>query len=96
MQSVLESTPTGSADLVKMDIEGAEGALLNGDLGWLERVESLIIEFHPAAVGYGDLVDILKLAGFTHFPPRSPWPGTDYFEVRTALISAYSAIPSLA
>jgi FkbM family methyltransferase len=32
--------------LLKVDIEGAERALFQGDLGWLERVDNIIIELH--------------------------------------------------
>jgi FkbM family methyltransferase len=34
-------------DYVKMDIEGAEGAILAGAMKWAERVRSMKIEVHP-------------------------------------------------
>ncbi len=33
-------------DLLKMDIEGAEESVFEGDLGWLSRVDVLILEVH--------------------------------------------------
>src|SRR5262245_33437124 len=39
-------------DLVKMDIEGGEGPLLQENVGWLGRVKSLIAEFHPQIIDY--------------------------------------------
>ncbi len=67
MFSVLNRLPSPvGVDLVKMDIEGAEEELLTGDLSWLERVKSLIIEFHPTLVDYPGLVNRLRECGFDY------------------------------
>jgi FkbM family methyltransferase len=36
----------GVLDLLKMDIEGAEGPLFSGDISWLGHVRNLVIEIH--------------------------------------------------
>lgn len=71
-ETVLAKLPPGTpVDLVKMDIEGAEGDVLSADSDWLRRVNALIIEFHPTLVDYPGLVDMLVARGFVHFPPGS-------------------------
>lgn len=76
MESILARTPGGVADLVKMDIEGGEEALLDGDVSWLGRVGALIVEFHPTVVDYPRLVEQLKRAGFRYVSANSAWPGS--------------------
>ena len=45
MDTLLRKLPPGvDVDLVKMDIEGGEGPLLQENLGWLPCVKSLIVE----------------------------------------------------
>ena len=56
----------GGVDLVKMDIEGAEGALLGGDLAWLGGVRALVVEFHADRVDSAKLIQRVQAAGFTH------------------------------
>lgn len=47
MADLLERLPDGRAELVKMDIEGAELALFQADCGsWIERIGMLIVETH--------------------------------------------------
>lgn len=84
VDSVLAASPTGRADLLKMDIEGGEAAALEGDPSWLERVDSLLVEFHPDLVDYPALVAKIEAAGFRHFSGGTlrPGPLTDYFERR--------------
>lgn len=67
MVSLLQSLPADSpVDLIKMDIEGSEQALLEGDLRWLEGVHSIVAEFHPTMVDYPQLIATLGKAGFRH------------------------------
>jgi FkbM family methyltransferase len=84
IDSVLAASPTGRADLLKMDIEGGETAVLEGDTSWLERVDSLIVEFHPHVADYAALVRTIEAKGFRHFSGGTlrPGPLTDYFERR--------------
>lgn len=81
IDSVLAASPTGRADLLKMDIEGGEAAVLEGAGSWLQRVDSLMVEFHPDVVDYPALVAIIEAAGFRHFSGGTirPGPLTDYF-----------------
>lgn len=68
-------------DILKLDIEGGEQALLtDGDLQWLDSVEEIIVEFHPDCVDYPRLIGILKKAGFEYSSPGTFFPGSmDYF-----------------
>jgi FkbM family methyltransferase len=64
MVSVLRSLPPETpVDLMKIDIEGGEQALLTADVSWLARVKALLIEFHPSLVEYARLVGILEQSG---------------------------------
>ena len=60
--------PNG-VDLVKMDIEGAEGALLaEGSNAWLRGVKALIVEWHPDRCDPAPLIAAVERQGFRHFP----------------------------
>lgn len=64
MASILASLPADMAiDLMKVDIEGGEQALLTGDVSWLARVKALLIEFHPSLIDYAELVGIIERSG---------------------------------
>jgi FkbM family methyltransferase len=77
MESVLRMLPAGTPiDLVKMDIEGGEEALLRGTLDWLGRVRSLIAEFHPAVIDYPRAVQVLQQAGFRYIAAGSAHKGS--------------------
>lgn len=64
-------------DLLKMDIEGGEQALLTeGDLAWLDQVDTIIAEFHPM-VDYVRLTETIARKGFIHLNRAvSLWPGS--------------------
>lgn len=67
MESILSILPAGiPIDLVKLDIEGGEESLLKGDLDWLRRVRSLIVEFHPDLIDYPLAIRTLQNAGFDY------------------------------
>lgn len=78
METVFEHLPNGRrVDLLKLDIEGGEEALLTGgDLTWLERVDAIIAEFHPEVVDYPGLVQVLVDHGFDYVPAGSAWEGS--------------------
>ena len=80
MASLLRKLPSGQMiDLLKIDIEGGEQALLaEGDASWLSRVHEIIIEFHPTLVNTKGLLACLKKAGFDYSPPTQQRP-MDYF-----------------
>jgi FkbM family methyltransferase len=84
---VLELAGFPRADVLKMDIEGAETELFAGDVGWLSRVRTLVIELHDAtadevvsrAVGRFGLVrqDAGEVTVFRAKPTQdSGWAGT--------------------
>lgn len=68
---LLELEDVERIDLLKVDIEGAEGPLLNGRREWLDRVENLIVEFHPDRLDPEPLVRLLSDEGFSHIPGGS-------------------------
>jgi FkbM family methyltransferase len=78
METVLEHLPEGArVGLLKLDIEGGEqGLLTGGDLTWLERVDSIIAEFHPEVVDYPGLVQVLVGQGFEYVPAGRAWAGS--------------------
>lgn len=58
--------------LVKLDIEGAEAALLTANNEWLGRTTGLIVEFHPAMIDYPELAhQVRDQHAFTFYPPGS-------------------------
>lgn len=66
-QLVVDRFPAAErVDLVKIDIEGAEQQLFEGDLGWLDRVDSLVIELHADRVDWRGIVATLTRLGFSH------------------------------
>lgn len=65
MDGVLrELDPPGSADMVKIDIEGAEQALFAGELEWLAGVQLILVELHPGFVDVPRIVHAIEAAGF--------------------------------
>jgi FkbM family methyltransferase len=84
MATVLKSLPGGAmVDLMKMDIEGGETALMAGDLGWLERIAFIITELHPPIVNCEEIVAAVVSQGMIHHAPGSLFPESmDMFERR--------------
>jgi FkbM family methyltransferase len=75
MPTLLERiAPRARIDLLKVDIEGGEGELFSGDLGWLARVNALMIEFHPTLVEHLKLIDVIVAEGFRYIPAGSVSP----------------------
>jgi FkbM family methyltransferase len=68
-------------DLLKVDIEGAEEALIQGDLDWLDRVGAVIAELHPAlGVDCSTFIARLESHGFRYVPARSVrWNSMDFW-----------------
>jgi FkbM family methyltransferase len=46
MQSIYQRSGFQEVDLLKVDVEGAEVQLLQGDLSWLDHVNAMAVEFH--------------------------------------------------
>ncbi len=85
MRTVMERLPAGRRiDILKVDIEGGEGVLFDGDLSWLGRVDGIVIELHP------DVTDTLRVRcniealGFKYIPPGSVFPINISAFVRTS------------
>lgn len=75
MASLLSRLPEGAmADLVKLDIEGGEQQLLDGDRSWLRRVRALMVEFHPEVVEMERLIEVIRGEGFRFIPAGSIRP----------------------
>lgn len=66
-QSLVDRFPAGELiDLVKMDVEGAEGELLTGETGWLEHVRCVVAELHTDRVDSDALIASMQRQGFNH------------------------------
>jgi FkbM family methyltransferase len=70
--SLLDEAGIDRVDYVKMDIEGAEGALLDGDVAWLDRVDALKIEIHPPATS-ARCREVLEAHGFRTWQDAAHW-----------------------
>lgn len=82
LQEVFDQLPDGQpVSLLKMDIEGAEAGILEGDIDCLEAVATIVAELHPPLVEYGGdekltergiaVIKRLTAHGFIHVaPPR--------------------------
>ena len=85
MNALLDELPEScnEIDLLKIDIEGGEQELLSsGDLAWLRKVRSVIIEFHPDVVDYPGLVHKVQEQGFRYLPAGTEFPGQMDFFIR--------------
>ena len=69
MKTLLQHLPDGAeVDLVKMDIEGGEQALLAENVDWLRRVKAIIAEFHPDVIDYPGAIRSIEQQGFRFLP----------------------------
>ena len=64
MDDALRQSPTGTIDILKLDIEGAEYDVLRPPTPWLSAVRCLVIELHGEAAQL-DIPGWLGDAGFT-------------------------------
>ncbi len=74
VESLMERFQLTRLDLVKVDIEGGEQELFLGPGDWLERVQSMIVEFHPDDVDYPRLTGFLEQRGFRYYPAGTAFP----------------------
>lgn len=76
METVLKRLPAEACiDVLKMDIEGGEQALITGPREWLKRTHAIIAELHPGLVDCERIVRILEEEGFAFIPANSVFPG---------------------
>ncbi len=66
IRQLIQRLPGGKADIVKMDIEGAEGELLSHDMDWLDRVRAMVVEWHDEVAPSAPLIENVIRAGFHH------------------------------
>jgi FkbM family methyltransferase len=64
MDDALRESPTGTIDILKLDVEGAEYEILRPPAPWLSSVRCLVIELHGAAANR-DIPGWLQSAGFS-------------------------------
>ena len=82
MRTVLErlksapSADSAQIDLLKIDIEGGEEALLQGDVGWLDQVNAIVIELHPGLVDCEAIARFITERGMRFLPANSVFPGS--------------------
>jgi FkbM family methyltransferase len=62
----------GRIDYVKMDVEGAEAALLTQNTGWARRIDSIKVEVHPPFT-IGECRDALERLGFEAWRDDRHW-----------------------
>jgi FkbM family methyltransferase len=65
-----DANVSGTIDLLKLDIEGGEEQLVNGDLSWLTGVRRIVAELHPAIVNTDKVIAAISAAGL-EFQPGS-------------------------
>ena len=74
MDDVLERIG-GHVDLLKMDIEGGEQALIaEGKVDWLDAIDVLIAELHPNVANVDRIVEVIVGKGFTYHAHGTLWP----------------------
>lgn len=64
MSAIVEESGFDRIDILKIDIEGAEVQMFRSELGWLERVRSILIEFHGNSRAESNFDSIVKDYGF--------------------------------
>jgi FkbM family methyltransferase len=69
-QSLIRSGAARAPTFVKIDVEGAEGAVLAGVIEMLRRDTILLIAMHSRAA-HDECTAILETAGFTMLPSRA-------------------------
>lgn len=93
MNTLLRRLPHSDlVDLLKIDIEGAEGELLLGDARWLGRVRCIIAEFHPALIDCAAIVRRLESLGFVYLK-RQDDSYADYMDIFVRSSESGDAVP---
>jgi FkbM family methyltransferase len=65
ISSIMSKYGIQSVDFVKMDVEGAEFDIFQGDMAFLQHVSRLAMEVHPACGSVEDVLRLLNALGFT-------------------------------
>lgn len=72
--TIMEEFACSRFGLVKIDIEGGEQQLFDGPTGWLDYVDAIVAEFHPALVDYSEIVKTIASCGFAYIRANSVFP----------------------
>ena len=72
--TIIQKFAVSNFALVKIDVEGGEQPLFDGASDWLQRVNAIIIEFHPEIVDYPRLTKFVSSQGFKYIPANSAFP----------------------
>jgi hypothetical protein len=64
MPALIQDSGFPFIDLLKVDIEGAEVELFRGDLGWLNTIGAIAIEFHQDSRERSGFDRIVRDRGF--------------------------------
>ena len=83
MNSILDTIPQRRVDLLKIDIEGYERELFEGESAWLTHVRAIIVEFHYSRAENDKMIAFLISRGYRYFAPQNRDPsashGSDFF-----------------
>jgi FkbM family methyltransferase len=79
MNSILDRSGFDTVDLLKVDVEGAELQMFQGDLSWLPRVRAIAIEFHDNSRRESRFDEIIRGRQITSLNPHTvlAYSGTD-------------------
>ena len=82
MPTLLQNLPPDMmVDTLKIDIEGGEEDLLSGNVDWLNRIKTMLVEFHPNLIDYPAVRQILQRSGWQgEFPEPA---GSDIIDFLT-------------
>ena len=73
IQSLMSENSMEKIDYLKMDVEGAEHAIMNGNTDWLLKTNSIKIEVHNDDQMIPQFIDMLKNAGFRAWKDTHHW-----------------------
>lgn len=70
----------GVIDVLKLDIEGGEEDLVQGNLQWLSRVRRIVAELHPAIVNTDCVIEAFKDSGLEFIPGSGDHSGVSLMD----------------
>ncbi len=73
MDALLEENRIEEVDILKVDIEGAEGKLFIKCVPWLTKIRFIIMEIHPELVNSDECIRTIISNGFRYHPEFSAY-----------------------